>query len=162
MITTIPEYCKQRGITRQFVYSYIKSGKFKHYEMPTFVEINGEKINIGVQKILEVPEEFAPKKTDLKPITDETIGNLDELLNRITDNLELKAMYRHFLSAPSNADKKAKKEEMDAMIEAHPDRDTLRVEREEASIRLMQHMVQLNGYLDHFLAEARAAVAEPA
>jgi hypothetical protein len=158
MITTIPDYCKQRGITRQFVYAYIKSGKFKHYEMPTFVEINGEKIHIGLQKILEVPEEFAPKKTDLKPFTDNTIGDLDELLNRITDNAELKVMYRRFLSSVPSVDKKAAKAEMDALIDAHPDRDTLLVEREEASIRLMQHMVQMNGYLTHFLADARAAV----
>jgi hypothetical protein len=159
MITTIPDYCKQRGITRQFVYSYIKSGKFKHYEMPTFVEINGEKINIGVQKILEVPDEFAPKKTDLKPFTDDTIGNSDEFLSRVTDNAVLKEMYQHLLNSPRNANRTAKRADMDALINAHPDRETLIVAREEASIRLMQNMVQMNDYLEGFLAEARAAVA---
>ena len=127
--------------------------------MPTFVEINGEKIRIGVQKILEVPDTFAPKKTDLTPFTDTTIGDSDELINRITDNAELKVMYRRFLSSAPSTDKKAAKAEMDALIDAHPDRDILLVEREEASIRLIQHMVQMNDYLANFLKEAKEAVA---
>lgn len=159
MITTISDYRKQRGITRQFVYSYIKSGKFKHYEMPTFVEINGEKIHIGVQKILEVPDEFAPKKSDLTPISETSIGNLDELLNRLTDNGDLKVLYRQLLTA---GEKTTARAQFDAAIAVHPDRDQLRVAEEETTIRLMQHMMQTNNYLQGILAEARAAVAEPA
>lgn len=161
MITTIPDYCKQRGITRQFVYSYIKNGKFKHYEMPTFVEINGEKINIGVQKILEVPDDFAPKKSDLTPITEGSIGNLEELLNRLTDNAELKALYHALLSA-STADKQVARQRLNSAISAHPDRDRLRVAEEEATIRLMQDMKKTNDYLQNLLQEAREAVAVPA
>jgi hypothetical protein len=159
MITTISDYCKQRGITRQFVYSYIKSGKFKHYEMPTFVEINGEKIHIGVQKILEVPDEFAPKKSDLTPIDAALVGNLDDFLNRLTDNTDLKALYRQLLTT---GDKTTARAQLDAAIAAHPDGDRLRLAEDETTIRLMQHMVQTNSYLRGVLAEARAAVAEPA
>jgi hypothetical protein len=159
MITTIQDYCKQRGISRQFVYSYIKSGKFKHYEMPTFVEINGEKINIGVQKILEIPDEFAPKKTDLTPITEGSIGNLEDLLNRLTDNAELKSLYHQLLT---DKNKETARLQLNEAIEGHPDRDHLRVAEDEASIRLLQHMKQTNNYLQKFLQEARAAVEQPA
>ena len=28
-ITTVSEYCKKRGVSRQFVYEYIRKGKFE-------------------------------------------------------------------------------------------------------------------------------------
>jgi predicted DNA-binding protein YlxM (UPF0122 family) len=159
MIITIQDYCKQRGISRQFVYSYIKSGKFKHYEMPTFVEINGEKINIGVQKILEIPDEFAPKKTNLTPITEGSIGNLEDLLNRLTDNKELKTLYQQLLT---DKNKETARLHLNEAIEAHPERDRLRIAEDEASIRLLQHMKQTNSFLENFVKEAQAAVEQPA
>lgn len=159
MITTIPIYCKERGVTRQFVYAYIKSGKFKHFEMPVFIELNGDKITLGMQKVLEVPDEFAPKKSDLTPFTADTLGNLDELLNRLTDEPELKSLYLQLLTS---GDKQSARLRLNAAIDAHPDRDRLRVAEDEASIRLLQHMKQTNNYLQDFLAEARAAVANQA
>ena len=154
MITTIPEYCKQRGVTRQFVYEYIKKGKFNHFEMPVFVEKNGDKIHIGVQKVLEVPEEFAPKKTDLKPISEESIGNLEELILRITDEPILQNMYRHYLTLPANADKKSAKENMLAQIGEQANSLHLRKAMDEANIRLMQYMVQLGDFMENIVKTA--------
>lgn len=159
MITTIPDYCKQRGVTRQFVYEYIKRGKFKHFEMPTFVEMNGEKIHIGVQKILEVPDEFAPKKSDLKPIIQDNIGELEDLIQRLTDEPEIQNFYRYYLTLPVNADKKAAKATMYATINQHPDCDRLHQALEEANIKLMQHIVQMNTYMENVVSAAMLEAA---
>ena len=63
-ITTVSKYCKKRQVSRQFVYEYIRKGKFELEGLPIFVEINGQKINIGNQKLLKVPNIFAPKKQE--------------------------------------------------------------------------------------------------
>jgi hypothetical protein len=159
MITTIPEYCKQRGVTRQFVYEYIKKGKFNHFEMPVFVEKNGDKIHIGVQKVLEVPKEFAPKKTDLKPITEESIGNLEELILRITDEPFLQNLYRHYLTLPHDTDRKVAKEDMYSKIDQHPSGLHLRKALDEANIRLMQYMVQLGDFMENVVKTANLEAA---
>jgi hypothetical protein len=159
MITTIPTYCKERGVTRQFVYSYIKSGKFKHFEMPVFIELNGDKITLGMQKVLEVPDAYAPKKSDLTPITEASIGNLDELLTRLTDDSDLKNLYHQLLTT---ADKKTARTQLEAAIAAHSDPDRLRIAEDEASIRLLQHMKQTSSFLQNFLEEARSAVVQTA
>ncbi len=151
MITTIPNYCKERGVTRQFVYEYIKRGKFKHFEMPVFIELNGDKIELGMQKVLEVPNEFAPKKNDLTPITEGDVGNLESLIRRLTDEPELQDFYRNYLTLPPEADKKATKIAMYATIDAHANRDHLRAAIDEANIRLMQHMIQVNYYMEDIL-----------
>jgi hypothetical protein len=142
MITTIPTYCKERGVTRQFVYAYIKSGKFKHFEMPVFIELNGDKITLGMQKVLEGE-----------------IGNLEALLTRLTDDADLKVLYYELLTSNDKASARLR---LNAAIDAHPDRDRLRGADTETNIRLMQHMKQTNDYLQNVLAEARAAVAQPA
>jgi hypothetical protein len=157
MITTIPDYCKKRNVTRQFVYEYIRKGKFKHFEMPTFIEINGDKIQIGMQKVLEVPDELAPKATDSNALTETTIGDLDDFLNRMTDMPELKELYRQaFMSSP-NGDKKSAKAAFDAHIEAHPDRDRFKSAMEEVNIRLIQDMKKLNVFMGDVLKKAQLA-----
>jgi biopolymer transport protein ExbB/TolQ len=84
---------------------------------------------------------------------------LEDLLNRLTDDKELKTLYHQYLT---DADKETKKLRLNAAIEAHPDSDRLRVAEDEATIRLLQHMKQTNSFLQNFLQEARAAVAQPA
>jgi hypothetical protein len=159
MITTIPDYCKKRNVTRQFVYEYIRKGKFKHFDMPTFVEINGNKIQIGMQKVLEVPDEFAPKASDLTPIMDETIGDLDDFLNRMTDMPELKELYRQAFALSPDTDKKAAKATFDAKINAHPDRDRLKSAMDEVNIRLIQDMKKLNAFMGDVLKQAQSEYA---
>ena len=155
MITTIPDYCKKRNVTRQFVYEYIRKGKFKHFEMPTFIELNGDKILIGMQKVLEVPDAFAPKASDLTPIADATIGDLDDFLTRMTDTPELKELYRQAFTLSPNMDKKAAKAAFDAKVDAHPDRDRLKLAIDEANIRLIQDMKKLNVFMNDTLKQAQ-------
>jgi hypothetical protein len=162
MITTIPTYCKERGVTRQFVYEYIKRGKFKHFEMPVFIELNGDKIELGMQKVLEVPDEFAPKKTDLSPITEGSVGDLENLIRRLTDEPEVQNFYRNYLTLPPEVDKKAVKTAMYAKIEQHPKREKLRAAIDEANIRLMQHLVQMNDYMKDVLNSASVETANMA
>jgi hypothetical protein len=155
MITTISDYCKKRNVTRQFVYEYIKKGKFKQFEMPTFVEINGDKIQIGMQKILEVPDQFAPKESDLTPITEGGIGSLEDFLDRMTDIPELKELYRQHFSMPANTDRKATIAEFHAYIDAHPDRERLRLAIDEVNIRLIQDMRKVNTFMVGVVEQAQ-------
>jgi hypothetical protein len=157
MITTIPDYCKQRNVTRQFVYEYIKKGKFKHYEMPVFVESNGDKIMLGNQKVLEVPEEFAPKKSDTQPFELPTIEGPEYLINSITDDPVLSNLYRNLLSKESKADKMAAQNDLNMAIELHPDRDRLKIALDEANIRLMQYMVKMQAFMQDVVKEAHEA-----
>jgi hypothetical protein len=157
MITTIPDYCKQRNVTRQFVYEYIKKGKFKHYEMPVFVESNGDKIMLGNQKVLEVPDEFAPKKSDALPILENEIGSADFLVNRMTDDPILSNLYQAFLKA-AKSDKKAASDALNAAIEQHPDRDRLKLEIDEANIRLMSHMVKMEAFMQGVVNDSKKAI----
>jgi hypothetical protein len=157
MITTIPDYCKQRNVTRQFVYEYIKKGKFKHYEMPVFVESNGDKIMLGNQKVLEVPEEFAPKKSDAQPFVLPTVDGPESIINSITDDPVLSDMYRNLLSKESKADKKVARNALHVAIELHPDRDRLKIALDEANIRLMQHMVKMQAFMQDVVKEAHEA-----
>ena len=61
MLTTISDYCQQRGVTKQFVYEYVRKKKFELIDLPVFAEVNGEKIVGGTQKFLRVPEAFEPE-----------------------------------------------------------------------------------------------------
>jgi hypothetical protein len=160
MITTIPEYCKQRNVTRQFVYEYIKKGKFKHYDMPVFIESNGDKIMLGNQKVLEVPEEFAPKPSDALPFTDDAMNDRDYIVRQVTDNPILQDLYRELLFKIPEGDKFAAKAAFDAAIESHPDRDALKVAVDEANIRLMQHMRKITDYFQNVVKEAQKAHKE--
>jgi hypothetical protein len=65
MLTTIKEYCKVRGVSRQFVYKYIKLGKFQLMLLPIYTELDGLKINIGTENFLKVPEGFEPDDLEL-------------------------------------------------------------------------------------------------
>lgn len=60
MLTTIKEYCTVRGVSRQFVYKYIKLGKFQLVNLPIYTELDGLRINIGSENFLKVPDGFEP------------------------------------------------------------------------------------------------------
>jgi hypothetical protein len=65
MLTTIKEYCTVRGVSRQFVYKYIKLGKFQLMTLPIYTELDGLKINIGTENFLKVPDGFEPADLEL-------------------------------------------------------------------------------------------------
>ncbi len=56
MLITIKDYCNQRGVSSQFVYNYIRKGKFKAIDLPTFVRYEGVEHFVGSQKFIEVSE----------------------------------------------------------------------------------------------------------
>jgi hypothetical protein len=61
-LTTVKDYCIDRGVSRQFVYEYIRKGKFEKIELPIFVEFEGHKVAVGKQKFLKVPPQYAAEK----------------------------------------------------------------------------------------------------
>jgi predicted DNA-binding transcriptional regulator YafY len=65
MLTTIKEYCTIRGVSRQFVYKYIKLGKFQLMTLPIYTELNGQRINIGTENFLKVPDGFEPEDLEI-------------------------------------------------------------------------------------------------
>ena len=52
-LQTVTEYCKDKNVSKQFVYEYIKKGKFELIELPLFVEFEGERIEVGTKKFLK-------------------------------------------------------------------------------------------------------------
>ena len=65
MLTTIKEYCTIRGVSRQFVYKYIKLGKFQLIALPIYTELEGQRINIGTENFLKVPDGFEPPDLEI-------------------------------------------------------------------------------------------------
>ena len=54
-MVTVAEYCKLRGVTRQFVSEYIKKGKIQAVELPLFAEYQGKRLSAGRQIFVEPP-----------------------------------------------------------------------------------------------------------
>lgn len=63
-LTTVKDYCVQRGVSRQFVYEYIRNGKFEVLTLPIFAEFNGERVSVGNQKFIKVPPQYLPIEDD--------------------------------------------------------------------------------------------------
>ena len=63
-LTTVKDYCTQRGVSRQFVYEYIKKGKFELLTLPIFTEFNGKRVSVGNQKFIKVPPQYLPLEDD--------------------------------------------------------------------------------------------------
>ncbi len=64
MLMTVKEYCTIEGVSRQFVYKYIKLGKFQLVELPIYAEEGGNRFYMGTEKFLKVPEGFQPPDLD--------------------------------------------------------------------------------------------------
>ena len=62
MLTTVKDYCTRRGVSRQFVYQYIKKGKFELIELPIYTDYEGIKVSVGIQKFLKVPPQYNVEK----------------------------------------------------------------------------------------------------
>lgn len=92
-LTTVKDYCTQRGVSRQFVYEYIKKGKFELLTLPIFTEFNGERVSVGNQKFIKVPPQYLPLEDDAtyaknvaKQVTSDAVLQVDiERLFMIAD-----------------------------------------------------------------------------
>ncbi len=109
-LTTVKDYCTLRGVSRQFVYEYIRKGKFQMLELPTYVEFGGEKVEVGKQKFLQVPPQYA---ADKKTYWSGDVNDDDYAINMAadaTEDIEIRHRLTHFLSLQdSNASDKYKK-----------------------------------------------------
>jgi hypothetical protein len=148
MLTTVANYCTERQVTRQFVYRYIREGKFKTIELPTFTRHNGQEIKVGVQKFLEVPDAFTEKAITRKLLTEQTdssASRLDFFAHYMTDNALLEAHYRALLSEKDPVVRKALKEKMYADIDMRPEEERVLLleQLDVLNIRLMTYMKTL-------------------
>lgn len=154
MLTTVATYCTERQVTRQFVYRYIREGKFKTVELPTFTRHNGQEIEIGIQKFLEVPDAFTEKALTKKLLTEQvhsSSDNLDFFVNYMTDSPLLEVHYRALLSEKDPSVRKALKDKMYADIDARPEAERL---------VLLQQLDVLNVRLMTYMKTLRAEVRE--
>lgn len=53
---TVQDYAAQRGVSKQFVYEYIKKGKLELIEVPLFFEYEGVRHEAGTKKMLKIIE----------------------------------------------------------------------------------------------------------
>jgi hypothetical protein len=154
MLTTVATYCTERQVTRQFVYRYIREGKFKTVELPTFTRHNGQEIAIGVQKFLEVPDAFTEKTINKKLLTKQTESEterLDYFVQYMTDSPLLEAHYRTLLSEKDPSVRKALKAKMYADINAQSESDR---------IILLQQLDVLNARLMTYMKTLRSEIKE--
>jgi septin family protein len=133
MVTTISAYCQQRGVTKQFVYEYIRKKKFEYIELPIFTEVNGQRIDAGTQKFLSVPEAFEPE-LDF-PVFDSAATFVDYL----TDYPELANRHKEYFKLTNPEEKAKYKAAMYADIESRPEAE--RKAFFEAQDRLNQAML---------------------
>ena len=157
MLTTVANYCTERQVTRQFVYRYIREGKFKTIELPTFTRHNGQEIKVGVQKFLEIPDAFTEKALTKKLLTEETGSSSDRLdffVNYMTDSTLLEAHYRALLSEKDPSVRKALKTQMYADIDTRPEeeRALLLQQLDVLNIRLMTYMKTLRSEVREIMA----------
>jgi hypothetical protein len=157
MLTTVATYCTERQVTRQFVYRYIREGKFKTVELPTFTRHNGQEIAVGVQKFLEIPDAFTEKAINKKLLTEQTgtkTARLDFFVNYMTDSPLLEVHYQAILSEKDATVRQALKAKMYADIHAHPEdeRAFLLQQLDVLNLRLMTYMKTLRSEISDIMA----------
>lgn len=95
-LVTIKNYCAQKEVSRQFVYEYIKKGRFEVVELPTFVRFNGVEIECGKQKFLKSPLTNLERKWYWENDTsDEDYAS--GMANDGSENEEVRAILREML-----------------------------------------------------------------
>lgn len=154
MLMTIADYCEKRNVSKQFVYEYIRKGKLKTLELPTFVELNGERVTLGMQKMLEVPESLVPKVKDKKNLPSlESAMNVSDFISEITDDAFLQKFYIQYLTIEEKEAKKALKAQFYAEIDAHSNAVQLREAIDEVNLKLLQFMRKLGNQVKGFLED---------
>ncbi len=96
-LTTVKDYCAQQNVSRQFVNDYVKKGKFQFLELSTFVELDGEKIEIGKQKFLKIPSQYAIQKKVFwsGDVSDDDYA--EQMAHEATEDLEIRQELEHLL-----------------------------------------------------------------
>jgi predicted mannosyl-3-phosphoglycerate phosphatase (HAD superfamily) len=159
MITTVKEYCKMRGVTRQFVYEYVRKGKFELREMPAFVEVEGNKIVVGMEKVLIVPDAFTAKTNDKM-----SFSKLDDaaFVQYLTDNSELQKFYSAYLKMKDKEARLTFKKEMYESINSRDEAEKMMLTKalDEANIKLMQRMVSMGNNMKDVLKKDKMSFAE--
>jgi hypothetical protein len=151
MITTIADYCQQRGVTKQFVYEYVRKQKFEFIELPVFTEVGGQRISGGTQKFLQVPEAFEPE------LDFPTFDSAAAFVDYLTDYPELAQKNKTYFTLTNPEEKAAFKAAMYADLEKRPEAE--RAAFYEAQNRLteamMVHMKSMEKRLKRVLKTAQ-------
>ncbi len=125
-LTTVKEYCALRGVSRQFVNDYVKKGKFQLVELPTFVNFDGGVVEIGKQKFLQVPEQYA---IGIKPYWSGELSFEEyntQLAKDTTDDLEIQRHIKHCLTIEPEFKGEYKKKLREVLFPInHPKRELL-------------------------------------
>ena len=90
MLFTISGYQKQKGVSLQFITEYTQKGVFKKIDLPVFVEYQGEKIQVGKKRMLQVPPQYLPDDA-------EEIQEATALAAQITDDAEIQEAFKKML-----------------------------------------------------------------
>ena len=111
-LTTVKEYCTERGVSRQFVYEYINKGKFEVLNLPVFIEYDGVRQSIGTKKFLKVPPQYAAEKKAYWSGDVSDNDYAEAMAIDATDDKELQCCISHFLSIDNAADSDAFKKDL--------------------------------------------------
>ena len=151
MLTTINNYCQQRGVTKQFVYEYVRKQKFELIELPVFAEVNGKKIEGGKQKFLSVPETFEPE------LDFPTFDSAAAFVDYLTDYPELAERNKAYFQLTNAEEKAAFKVAMYADLATRS--ETERTAFMEAQARLNEaifnHMAEMQKRLKRVLKQSK-------
>jgi hypothetical protein len=90
MLFTISGYQKQKGVSLQYISEYTQKGVFKKIDLPVFVEYQGEKIQVGKKRMLQVPPQYLPDDA-------EEIREATALASQITDDAEIREAFKKML-----------------------------------------------------------------
>ncbi len=126
-LTTVKDYCNQQNVSRQFVNDYVKKGKFQVLELPTFVELDGEKIEIGKQKFLKIPSQYVSQKKTYWSGNVSDDDYAEQMAFDATDDLELRAHIESLLKIQDEAQSAAYKTHLINVVYpiGHPKRTSL-------------------------------------
>jgi hypothetical protein len=90
MLFAISDYQKQKGVSLQFITEYTKKGIFKKIDLPLFVEFEGEKINVGKKRMLQVPPQYLPDDS-------EEVQEAELLANEVSNDPDIREAFKKML-----------------------------------------------------------------
>ena len=136
MITTVNDYCQQRGVTKQFVYDYVRKNKFEIIELPVFAEVNGTKIEGGTRKFLRVPEAFDPD------LDFQTFNSQAAFVDYLTDYPELANQHKAYFGIKDPTERATFKANMYADLATRPAHEQAAFHEAQSRLNdaLMAHM----------------------
>jgi hypothetical protein len=143
-LVTIKDYCAQKDVSRQFVYEYIRKGKFEVLELPIFVNFEGHVLEVGTQKFLKDPMTNQEKKAYWS--TDTTDEEYDQgMANDSTENEAVRVIIKKMLSLKKEASADYKK----SVFDMYPLGTPMRLEIDKALDKCADIMWLEMGDLDH-------------